>query len=87
MARATSVGIATAQAFDPVLSPTKISAGTIIPASAQSPGSTTSFGRWRPSRISRPISTKNMKVRTFESMVNRTPCLLQKGWLNDCDFS
>jgi hypothetical protein len=52
--------------------PVNISAGTIIPAKAQSPGSTASFGRWSPSRISRPMSTKNMKVRTFESMTNRT---------------
>jgi len=67
IANATSVGIATAHALAPVCRAIKMIAGKTIPESAQSPGSMISFGLLSPSRISRPIKTKKVKVNMWES--------------------
>jgi hypothetical protein len=67
IARATSVGIATAHACEPWLRNLKIRAGRIIPERAQRAGNIASFAFSRPSRISNPMRIKKMKVRISES--------------------
>jgi hypothetical protein len=68
MARATSVGIATAHACDSGIRARKIKAGKSIPPRAEIAGRIASLGFCRPSRISSPIKRKKMKVSTSESM-------------------
>ena len=67
IASATSVGIATAQPCECVLAARNIRAGNTIPLRAHNEGSIASFAWVRPSRISRPINTKKMKVSNSES--------------------
>jgi hypothetical protein len=59
--------MAIAQALEPGLSVMKMIAGSNIPNAAHKAGKTNSLGLFRPCLISRPIKTKNAKVKTFES--------------------
>jgi hypothetical protein len=69
IASATSVGIETAHACEPGTKKVKIRAGRSIPPSAEIAGRSASLGRCSPSRISRPINIKKIKVRISESTV------------------